>query len=141
MDVYAVDKYQPTLNIAELNAHYLGAKVKFVLSDWFDFVSGKFDIIVSNPPYIAVNDVHLNNLQFEPQHALTDSGNGLAHIQHIITHAHNYLNQNGYVLFEHGYDQGNLVRELFLTNDFVNVETMQDYSGLDRITFGKVIIK
>ena len=139
LQIYAVDKYQATLDIAIKNAKQLGADIKFILSDWFDFISDRFDIIVSNPPYIALADAHLNDLQFEPQYALTDAHDGLKHIKHIITYAHNYLNQNGYLLFEHAYNQGKLVRELFQANAFTNVETLQDYSGLDRITLGKHI--
>ncbi len=96
--------------------------------------------MVSNPPYIENNDVHLNqgDLRFEPQTALTDFSDGLAHIKILIEHGKNYLKPNGWLLLEHGYNQAVAVRQLFEQNDYQLIETQQDLAGLDRITFGQI---
>lgn len=136
LSIIAVDKYEATLTVAKRNALDLSANVKFVLSDWFSQVDGVFDIIVSNPPYIALNDIYLESLRFEPAHALTDNSDGLSHIRHIINGSRLHLKTGGYLLFEHGFDQGEISRKLLCDAGFFAVETIRDYANIDRITIG-----
>jgi len=133
-----VDKYPQTLAVALQNSISLNAKVEFVLSDWYTALQGRrFDIIVSNPPYIVANDVHLTSLSYEPQHALTDFNDGLDCLRLIIYNAPKYLNQNGYLLVEHGYDQGKKVQDLFQSAGFSHIKTLIDYANHERITLGQ----
>lgn len=141
LDITASDKYLETLNVAIENASTLKVDIQFIQSDWYQNIShNKFDIIVSNPPYIHKDDIHLDSLTYEPQHALTDGADGLAFIREIIASSINYLTENGWVILEHGYDQGLAVREIFIQHGFDNVKTLQDYAGVDRITLGKFCI-
>lgn len=141
LNVTAVDNYIETLLVAKNNAKSLNADVKFVQSNWFEEINQTFDVIVSNPPYIEVNDEHLKNLQYEPQHALTDFNDGLSAIKQIIHESHKYLNDNGWLVFEHGYSQAENIRQMFYNCGFINIKTIQDYANLDRITSGQFIIK
>ena len=135
----ALDNYLNTLDIARQNALLLNADVEFIQSNWFSNITKKYNIIVSNPPYIAKNDQYLLALQAEPQHALSDFNDGLDCIRQIIGVGKEYLLPNGYMVFEHGYDQGNVVRELFKQNGFINIITKQDYAGLDRVTLSQFL--
>ncbi|MDQ5922214.1 MAG: release factor glutamine methyltransferase [Pseudomonadota bacterium] len=137
--VEATDKYLSALEVAKNNAAMLNADVYFYLSDWYTDVStnNRYDIIVSNPPYIAKDDTHLAKLYFEPQHALTDFADGTVCLNHIIQNAPSYLNVNGWLLVEHGFEQGSIVRQLYLNSGFKNVHTIYDYANLERITVGQ----
>lgn len=113
--------------------------VSFVQSNWFDNIEPQqFDIIVSNPPYIDPADPHLKqgDVRFEPSSALIADNKGLADIEKIIATAPSYLNADGYLLLEHGYDQGAAVRDLLRLGQFTNIATTQDLAGHDRITGG-----
>ena len=94
-------------------------------------------MIVSNPPYIDEADEHLKDLVAEPISALSAPNHGLADIEQIVQQASNYLCKNGLLAIEHGYDQGALVRQLFLNHGFESVVTVQDYGGNDRVTLGQ----
>lgn len=142
-DVRASDISTGALDTARQNAAELGAKVEFAQGSWFDTdrpSEGRYDVIVSNPPYIESGDEHLSqgDLRFEPQNALTDFSDGLSHIRHITQEAPKYLKANGWLLFEHGYDQGEAVRNIMLENGFAEVATEQDLAGLDRVTLGRL---
>lgn len=132
--VEAVDKFIPTLDIARENAKSLGANINFFQSDWFSNVSGKFDIIVSNPPYIHSKDKHLQDLKYEPIAALTDFMDGLSHLKKIISEAKVFLNKSGWLILEHGFDQAKAIHALMDLAEFKQVRTIKDYSGNDRIT-------
>ncbi|MBP9743657.1 MAG: peptide chain release factor N(5)-glutamine methyltransferase, partial [Burkholderiales bacterium] len=134
--VDAVDKFPQTLAIAQFNAKNLNAEVNFYISNWYTNIKNQYDIIVSNPPYIAKDDKHLANLTFEPQAALTDFGDGLGCLRHIIGEAANYLKLNGWLIVEHGFDQGQSVRNFYANAGFIKIKTIQDYASLDRITIG-----
>ncbi len=117
--------------------------VHFVQSNWFEGIFSKnFSMIVSNPPYIDPQDPHLlqGDVRFEPQSALISDENGLADIRHICTQSTAYLQDKGWLLIEHGYNQGDCVRELFLASGFAEVETLQDDSGHDRVTVGRLLL-
>ena len=114
----------------------MGANVRFSQGSWYDALptETRFDIIVSNPPYIESTDVHLNNLTFEPISALTDGSDGLTDIQKIIEDAPKHLNACGLLAIEHGWDQGAAVKKLFSEAIWEGVETVKDLGGNDRIT-------
>lgn len=138
LNVDAIDISLDALAIAVENAKKLCAKVNLYQSDWFNNVTGKFDVIISNPPYIEHNDSHLNNLQYEPKIALTDFADGLSCLEHIIAQSVLYLNKGGYLLLEHGYNQGSAVRQMIRANAlFTGVETICDYAGLERVTLAR----
>lgn len=133
----AVDLSQEAIAIARNNAGRLGAKVDFREGDWFSPVAGeRFDVVVSNPPYVADGDPHLalNGLPFEPQMALTDGADGLACIRRIVADASVHLNPGGWLLFEHGYDQGEASRNLLTAAGFKAAVTFQDLAGIDRVS-------
>ncbi len=138
LEVTAVDKFAETLQIAQENASNLKAKVNFIQSDWYTNLSGKFDLIVSNPPYIDVNDNHLSQLSYEPQTALTDFANGYTCIEKIAEGAIDHLEFGGLLMIEHGFQQGDLTQEILRKNSFVEIKTLKDYANLERITLGKL---
>lgn len=133
----AVDKQSEAVELARENAEALGlTRVDIVQSSWFDKVSGTFDLIVSNPPYIESSDPHLNqgDVRFEPRSALVADHGGLADIEHIVRGSSHYLKPGGYLYLEHGLDQGEAVRGLLATAGFENCETIQDLAARDRVT-------
>ncbi|MDX1915977.1 MAG: peptide chain release factor N(5)-glutamine methyltransferase [Methylophilus sp.] len=142
--VTAVEASEDALKVAQENAFNLKiSNVQFVLSDWFDALQGNsFDVIVSNPPYIEANDAHLSqgDVRFEPRSALVSGEDGLDDIRHIITHAPQYLNPLGWLIFEHGYNQAKAVAALLHNAGFSHVETVMDLGGNDRVTFGRLSI-
>jgi len=141
-EVVAVDLSPGALAVARNNAGRLGASVDFRAGSWFAPLAGeRFDLIVSNPPYIAAGDPHLalNGLPFEPQLALTDQeagGNGLACIREIVAAAPAHLAAAGWLLFEHGYDQGAASRNLLTAAGFKAAQTHPDLAGIDRVSVG-----
>jgi len=139
--VTAVDFSAEALSVAKENALNLSlARVRLMQSDWFSCLQGeKFDLIVSNPPYIAENDEHLKqgDLRFEPITALASGEDGLNDIRRIIQEAPNYLNPNGWLMLEHGYDQAEKVAALLKLRGFSQVSHAQDLAGIQRVTFGR----
>jgi release factor glutamine methyltransferase len=139
-EVVAVDISAAALEVAQYNAQHLGLKnVRFLRSDWFAALLGeRFDVIVSNPPYIATDDAHLmqGDLRFEPHSALISGADGLDDIRRIITHAKDHLNMNGWLLLEHGYDQAEQVRKLLLQAGFTGVFSERDMAGIERTSGG-----
>jgi release factor glutamine methyltransferase len=133
----AVDVSPEALSIARSNAGRLAAPVDFRAGDWFAPVAGeRFDLIVANPPYVASGDPHLalNGLPFEPQLALTDGADGLSCIRQIVAGAPAHLQAGGWLLFEHGYDQGEASRNLLTDGAFKATFTHRDLSGIDRVS-------
>jgi release factor glutamine methyltransferase len=137
LDVVAVDESPSALEIASGNAARLKACVTFAASDWFSAVSGPFDLIVANPPYVAEADSHLPALSHEPVDALVSGPEGLDDLERIITRAPGYLGTGGWLLVEHGYDQEPAVRELFARAGFQAIECRQDLAGQPRVTLGR----
>lgn len=135
--VVAVDFSESALRVAKQNAgRWQATNCTFVLSDWFDKVQGVFDVIVSNPPYIATNDEHLAALTAEPITALVSDNQGLFDIQQIIKNAGEHLSEQGLLILEHGHDQAQEVQTLLHQAGFGQIDTVQDYGGNDRVTFG-----
>lgn len=138
--IIAVDASSSALEIAKKNAHFHKCtNIEFILSDWFCAVPKiKFDLIVSNPPYIPADDSHLTqgDVRFEPKSALISDENGLHDIRLITEQAKNYLMPNGQLVFEHGYNQAQDVQNIFQMFSFVNIQTHRDLAGQPRITIG-----
>jgi release factor glutamine methyltransferase len=132
----ATDISAEALQIAERNAARHQCKVTLVRSDWYGQVNGIFDLIVSNPPYIAAGDPHLmqGDLRFEPSGALTDHADGLTAIESIITDAPKYLKPGGWLLLEHGYDQAASVRKLFDHSAWTDAGSWRDLAGIERVS-------
>ena len=141
LQVIGADKSIEALAIAQQNSLRLNANIEFIASNWFESISDvlKFDIIVSNPPYIEKNDEHLQNLSYEPSSALTDFADGLSCIRIIVASATQYLNSLGWLMIEHGYNQGQAVRDLFNAVGLINIQTKLDYAWIERFTVGQFI--
>ena len=135
--VHAVDQSDKALAVAQANAHRLQLEVVFTQSDWLAQVQGRFDLIVSNPPYIAQGDPHLPGLVHEPQSALVSGPRGLDDLQTIIAQAPHYLNDQGWLLLEHGYDQAAAVCELLRQKGFNQVQSRNDLAGIARCSGGR----
>jgi release factor glutamine methyltransferase len=136
--VLAVDYLVSVLDLLERNIQRLKASnVTPVQSNWYSQLHGRFDAIVSNPPYIRADDVHLSrgDVRFEPRSALVAGADGLDDIRIIIDGAKERLNSNGLLALEHGYDQGEAVRVLLLDAGFSQVETRRDLADHERVTF------
>lgn len=140
--VCASDVSIDALTVARRNAQVLKATVDFYQGDWYQALPAQsvFDVIVSNPPYIAADDSHLaqGDLRFEPLGALTDHADGLCCYRIIISQAHHCLSANGWLLLEHGFEQGVAVRQLMQQAAFIQVETLCDLAGLERLTIGQI---
>ncbi|OOS07913.1 release factor glutamine methyltransferase [Moraxella cuniculi DSM 21768] len=137
VQIVAVDREPQAVELAEQNRQALGLNnVKIQQSDWFTQISQKFHLIVSNPPYIDQNDENLTqgDVRFEPRSALVAGQNGLADLQKIIENAPLYLHPNGALMLEHGWQQAPQVQQIFKQNQWVEIETVQDYGGNDRVT-------
>ncbi|WP_269531552.1 peptide chain release factor N(5)-glutamine methyltransferase [Chitinimonas sp. BJYL2] len=135
----AVDVSPAALAIAARNVLQHGVTVRLLQSDWYTALGDEtFDLIVSNPPYIANGDHHLDegDLRFEPRSALTDEADGLAHIRQIINGATTRLHPGGWLLFEHGYDQAAASRALLVAAGFAQVQSWGDLGGNDRVSGG-----
>ena len=143
--VYAVDASQSALNVAIENAKNLAIhNVQFVLSDWFEALGNlKFDFIVSNPPYIEENDLHLRqgDLRFEPLTALASGQDGLDDIRQIVSQAPQYLNIKGWLMLEHGYNQAEAVAALLKQAGFSTISHVLDLNGIERVTIGQLIAR
>ena len=138
LDVIGVDLMPEVVKLAQSNAEKNQLDVQFLQSRWFEHVEGQFDIIVSNPPYIDETDEHLfqGDVRFEPRSALVAGENGLADLRHLIEHAPGHLKDNGYLLLEHGWKQGEEVRSIFWQNHWQGVATIRDYGDNERVTLG-----
>lgn len=135
--VSATDASAQALVVARANAQGLKLEVQFAQGSWFDAAPGRYHAIVSNPPYVAAQDRHLEALRHEPMRALTSGVEGLDDIRHIIAEAPAHLHRAGWLLLEHGYNQAQAVRDLLLRAGFVNVQSRRDLSGTERCSGGQ----
>ncbi len=138
--VCASDASPDALAVARTNAARLSLGVDFAQGHWFDALrteSRHFDLVVSNPPYIADDDAHLNALGHEPQQALTSGADGLDAIRHIVAGAPKHLANGGWLLLEHGYDQAERVRTLLAAHGFQQVQSRRDLVGIERCSGGQ----
>ncbi len=140
-EVVATDQSEAALAVARENGERLGAKVRFCQGSWYEGLpenAGRFDVVVSNPPYIARDDIHLAGLSHEPQTALNAGSDGLDDIRVIVAGARDYLNTRGWLMFEHGWDQGEACRELLAKAGLIDVGTEKDLAGHGRVSFGRL---
>jgi release factor glutamine methyltransferase len=139
----AVDASVASLRVAEVNCERLlgdNERLSLVQSDWFDAVGeSRFDLIVSNPPYVAEGDAHLTagDVRFEPGQALVAGSDGLHHLRHIISQAPRYLDEGGWLLCEHGYDQAAACRRMLQQAGFVELAAERDLAGIVRVSGGR----
>ena len=139
--VTATEVSRDALAVARDNAARHGAGIEFLESDWFDALGGKrFDLIVSNPPYVAERDPHLSegDLRFEPRAALVAGADGLSCIRLIVAQARAHIEPGGGLLFEHGHDQAARCRALLAQAGFSEVASRHDLAGIERVSGGRV---
>ena len=138
LEIIGVDLMPDVVALAQSNAERNKLNVQFLQSRWFENITGHFDLIVSNPPYIDAQDEHLRqgDVRFEPLSALVANDAGYADLRHIIELAPSYLSSNGVLLLEHGWQQGEKVRSIFQENHWEMVETARDYGDNERVTLG-----
>ena len=139
--VCGVDRFPEVVELAKENARLNELEhVTFSCSHWFSELQGqRFSLIVTNPPYIDADDRHLNegDVRFEPASALVAEEQGMADIRAISQSAPGFLEREGWLLFEHGYQQGESVRKILIDTGYQDVETSRDYGGNERVTQGK----
>jgi release factor glutamine methyltransferase len=137
----ATELSRDALTVARENAARHGTNIEFIESGWLEALAGRrFDLIVSNPPYVAEHDPHLSqgDSRFEPRAALVAGTDGLSCIRLIIVQARAYLERGGGLLFEHGYDQAARCRALLAQAGYFDVETRRDLAGIERVSGGRV---
>lgn len=140
-EIHATDIIKPALDLARENARSLGlASVSFHLGSWCEPLNGKFHVLISNPPYIAADDVHLQqgDVRFEPRDALTPGADPMSAFQIIASSCKDILLDSAWLLFEHGTGQGSDVREILHRNGFGKIETLSDLAGHERVSVGQV---
>jgi release factor glutamine methyltransferase len=140
--VTAVDVSSAALSVARENAERNGVNVQFVRASWFEGLAGRrFDMILSNPPYVATGDPHLHqgDLRFEPATALVGGSDGLADIRHIVASAPGYLRDQGWLLFEHGHTQACVSRDLLHNAGFHDITHVDDIAGVARVAGGRLL--
>ena len=146
--VVGIDLSLDAIQVARDNAAKLNVDVHFVAGTWLEPLSSLkaqstdsategWHLIVSNPPYIADGDAHLDALKFEPRMALTSGADGLDDIRHLISEAPQHLTDGGWLLLEHGYDQAQRVRNLMQSRGFQDISTRNDLAGIERCTGGR----
>lgn len=138
--VVATDVSAAALDVARRNARQLGASVSFSQGSWYDALSSNadFDVIVSNPPYIAVCDGHLTqgDVRFEPAGALSDGADGLGALRAIVSDSPSRLRAGGALFVEHGWDQAQAVRHLLQHVRYARITSLPDLAGIERVTGG-----
>jgi release factor glutamine methyltransferase len=138
-EITATDISSEALSVARHNAHHHGVTIDFLKTDWFEGIAQdeRFDLILSNPPYIAAGDQHLDALRDEPMLALTDGADGLQALHHIGQHSRALLNNGGLLMLEHGYDQGPQVRDALSALGYDAVRTITDAAHRDRVAVAR----
>lgn len=135
--VFGLDFSFDALMVCQENARSNALKLPIINSSWLDAIKpGAIDIIVSNPPYIDPSDKHLESLTYEPRSALIAEDKGLADYRRICLQAYSALSPEGFIMFEHGYQQADAVQEILSSSGFINLQTRQDYGKNDRVTIG-----
>ena len=141
--VMLIDQSEDALkNTKENLALHQAPNITIQKSDWFGSLANiKFDVIVSNPPYLEDNDPHLlEDLKHEPINALISGPTGMTAIAHIIEHAKNHMNRDAWLFIEHGYNQAEITKDLFEKNGYQHIEHAKDIHGIHRVTFGQYSI-
>lgn len=139
--IEASDVSEAAIAVAKINQAQLNLpNISFKLGRWFEaFTTQKFNIIVSNPPYVAEQDPHLErgDLRFEPVTALSSGADGLEDIKIIIEQARDYLTEGAYLLLEHGFNQADDIIDLFENSGYSDVQCFRDYGERERATIGR----
>lgn len=138
--IQACDAQPGAAELARANAQKLALPVEVMVSHWFsELAPARYDLLISNPPYIARNDPHLQqgDVRYEPHSALVAGEDGLDDIRHIVDRAPDWLAPGGWLMIEHGFDQSEAALALFAAAGFQAVQTHQDYGGRDRLTMGR----
>jgi release factor glutamine methyltransferase len=125
------------LAVAHANASVLQLDVRFRQASWLEGADGPFDLILSNPPYVAQADPHLAALRHEPLQALASGPDGLTDLRVIVDQASRFLRHGGWLVLEHGHDQAAAVRELLRAAGFADVASRLDLAGIERCSGGK----
>jgi len=137
----ALDHSLTCTRVAQRNARRLGVNnISFVTASWCDALADvSFHAIVSNPPYVADQDPHLRqgDVRFEPGSALASGSDGLDDIRKLVADAPRILKAGGWILLEHGFNQSETIRNLLNTKDFINIETLRDLAGLERVSYAQ----
>ncbi|MBU1358309.1 MAG: peptide chain release factor N(5)-glutamine methyltransferase [Gammaproteobacteria bacterium] len=134
--VTGIDLSPDALQVAESNAARLGLPVRFLQGDWLGAADARWDLIVTNPPYVAAGDAHLDALRHEPLAALVSGFDGLADIRRIVQAAPKHLHPEGWLLIEHGHDQKDAVHGLLVDQGLAEVQSRRDLAGISRCTGG-----
>ena len=137
-----VDLSEKALAVAKRNAEKLGIECALIHSDLFEHIEGRYDVIISNPPYIATKEIEALEAEVrihEPMMALDGMEDGLFFYRKIVSASVDYLNPEGWLLFEIGYDQGEQVSEMMKTAGYSQVKVIKDLAGLDRVVVGKLV--
>ena len=137
--ITAIDRSEAALEIACKNAAALKLDVKFLAGNWFAPVTERYQLILSNPPYIALDDPHLNqgDLRFEPTCALTADAQGFADLVHIIDNSARFLHSNGWLMLEHGHSQGPAIKAHLRQTGYINTNIIKDLGSNDRVSVGQ----
>ncbi len=141
VNVDAIDINNNALQMAKRNAKLNNVSVNFIQSNIFENINNKYDVIVSNPPYIktdVIQTLETNVKDYEPILALDGGESGLIFYEEITNNAYKYLNVDGYLMFEIGHDQAEEVKNIMKNNNFYNIKVLKDLAGLDRVIFGKI---
>jgi release factor glutamine methyltransferase len=136
-EVHALDVSPDALALAQANAERLGLPVHFMLGAWLTGIRARYDLIVSNPPYIAEDDPHLDGLGHEPLLALVSGPDGLDALRTIIQQAPDRLHPGAWLLLEHGWDQAAAVRALLTQAGYAEVQSRRDLAGIERCSGGR----
>ena len=135
------DLSEKALAVARQNAEKLKKECKFIHSDLFEYIDGKYDVIISNPPYIATKEIEALEPEVrvhEPMMALDGKEDGLFFYRKIVSASIDYLNPEGWLMFEIGYDQGEAVSKIMKSSGYTEVRVVKDLAGLDRVVIGKL---
>ena len=138
----AVDLSEKALAVARKNAKNLEKECTFIHSDLFENIQGKYDVIISNPPYIATKEIEALEPEVrihEPMMALDGKEDGLFFYRKIVSASVDYLKPEGWLMFEIGYDQGEAVSEMMKMSGYTDVRVVKDLAGLDRVVIGKLV--
>ena len=138
----AVDLSEKALAVARKNAKNLEKECTFIHSDLFENIQGKYDVIISNPPYIATKEIEALEPEVrihEPMMALDGMEDGLFFYRKIVSASNEFLNPDGWLFFEIGYDQGKAVSDMMIETGYSGVQVIKDLAGLDRVVIGKLV--
>jgi release factor glutamine methyltransferase len=139
-EIHATDISPAAIGVAKENAEQLGfTQIQFHCGSWSEPLRGQFHLVVSNPPYIDAEDPHLGlgDLRFEPRSALSPGPDGLSAIREISPLVYAMLVSGGWLMFEHGWTQGPACRQILQDSGFINIETLTDLQGHERVTIGE----